>query len=60
MSINIILQIRELHENLPIEKVLTYRKMFVLMSSFRISKKVAWDFSYLLVLLEVLQAHCVD
>ena len=33
----------------PQEKVLTYRKMLVLMSSFRISKK-----------LEVLQAHCVS
>ena len=29
-------------------------KMFVLMDSFRTSKKVTWDFSYIL---EVLQAH---
>ena len=56
MSINIILQIRELQENSSIEKVLIYRKMFILISSFRISKKVTFDFSYIL---EVLQAHCV-
>ena len=42
-------------ENSCQEKVLTYRKMFVLMSYFRIAKKVTWDFSYLI---KVLQAHC--
>ena len=35
-------------EKLGLGKSATYRKMFVLMSSFRISKKVTWDFSYIL------------